>query len=594
MQSFDEAATVPRAAGSERVSPALHVAAAGLFLVLSLGVLWPVLGDPTRLALGHEGNDVWNHVWGYWYVADALGQGRLPLQTPLLSWPDGGALWFIDAFNAVLTLPVQAAFGPTAAYNAAMGFNLWLCGVGAYVLALQVSRSWGGALFAGIAYMSAPHFLGQAYNGISETLAAGWLPLALAAMRHAARQPTPRNGVLAGLALGLNTVANWYYGLFGILALAGLGLRELWRLRPGVSPPRTDRGRRLRALALTAVPAALVSIALVAPPFLAFSASMGADDAVVGRDPAFVWMTLVMHNMTDAVALIRPGDFQSPDLKARFDEDLLVVVYVGMALLGPALGVLWSEHRRRVAWWAALAAGFLLLTLGPYLFVGGEYVRWNGRFLPLPFLALFEYTPVFSRISHAYRFVVGLTLALSVLAAFAVPLLRARGVPVVVAVLGLGGLRVAESAWLTPATLPLPTVDTSAPAVLASLDGGAVLDLPVSLPVLRRSQHSMGQLLHGQPSPYGLNDPTPLSLYLNHYSRYLIEIERADADTLPAAPPALDLAVGQEALVALGMRWIVVHEDMIPDDRRLVLERFLDRTATAVHDGEGVRIYRID
>ena len=582
MQPLNSLGTVARASRP-------HAAAALVFLAGALVAMGPVLEAPDRLALGHPGNDVWNHVWGYWYVGAALFDGHLPLETDLLNWPGGGALWFIDALNAVLTLPIQALWGPTAAYNSAMGANLWLCGMGAYVLAFQVTRSWGGAIVAGVAYMSAPHFIGQAYNGISETLAAGWLPLALAAMRHAAKNPTWKTGAVAGLLLGLNTVANWYYGLFGLLCLTGLGARELWRLR--ARPDWREHGRRMLWATL---PAAGVSLALAVPPFLLFSGSMGGEDAVVGRDPDFVWMTLVMHNMTDAIALVRPGDFQSPDLKALFDEDLKVVVYVGMALIGPAVGVLLSDRRRQAASWGLLALAFLVLTLGPYLYVAGEYVRFGDRFIPLPFLVLFEYTPVFSRISHAYRFVVGLTLALAVLAAFAVDRLAERGVPWWAAVLVLCGLRLTETAFLSPVTLPLPTVDTRAPDALAQLDGGAVLDLPISMPVLRRSEHFMGQLRHGQPVPYGLNDPTPVPLYLNRYSRYLIEIERTGANSLPPTPPALDLAVGQAALVEQGLRWIVVHQDMLPDDRRAVLEQFLDRTAVATYDGEGVRIYRLD
>ena len=94
---------------------ACALAVAVVFAVITCGLLAPALADPTRLALGHEGNDVWNHVWGYWYVYDALVHGRLPLETDLLRWPVGGSLWFIDTVGAVLTLPIQWAWGPVAA-----------------------------------------------------------------------------------------------------------------------------------------------------------------------------------------------------------------------------------------------------------------------------------------------------------------------------------------------------------------------------------------------------------------------------------------------------------------------------------------------
>ena len=134
-----------------------------LFVVLALVICGPILAEPTVLALGHEGNDVWNHVWGYWWVAEELSNARLPVRTDHLAWPYGGSLWFIDTLNAVLMLPVELIAGPVAAYNAAFFFNFFLCGVGAYALTLHMTGSRVGAAVAGVAYMVTPHLLGQAY-----------------------------------------------------------------------------------------------------------------------------------------------------------------------------------------------------------------------------------------------------------------------------------------------------------------------------------------------------------------------------------------------------------------------------------------------
>lgn len=110
----------------------------------------------------------------------------------------GRSLWFIDAFNAVLTLPVQWLGGPVLAYNTAIFLNLVLAGLGAWALAREVTGSRAGALVAGVAYASAPHLLGQLYNGISETLAVGWLPLAVLVLRRLFAAPTVGRGLAAG------------------------------------------------------------------------------------------------------------------------------------------------------------------------------------------------------------------------------------------------------------------------------------------------------------------------------------------------------------------------------------------------------------
>jgi hypothetical protein len=562
-----------------------HAPALGVFTALALVFCAPVLTDPTGLALGHPSNDVWNHVWGFWWVGTELAAGRLPVATDLIAWPAGGSLWFIDTFNVLATLPVLWLAGPTAAYNAAIFANFVLCGVGAYVLALRVARTHAGAALAGVAYMSCPHLLGQAYNGISETLSAGWLPLSIAAFLAAREQPRPAQAALAGLAFGLTAFANWYYGLFA--AMVG-GAVMAWDLL-GVLRARSTRGlpRAATALVIGGATAAIVA----GGPFTLFYLSMGAADAVVTRDRAFVWMTLVMHNMTDVVSIFRPGKNYSPDLKAQFDEDLLVIVYLGHALVWPALAMLWTGWRRFTRPWALFAAAFLVLTLGPYLYVAGAYVKLDGSWIALPFVALYDAFPLFSRISHAYRFIIGASLALSVMLAWTVRELGQRGIPVVAAAVWLGALRLVESLWLSPAVFPLPTADTRVPAVYAHLDGGAVLDLPLSLPVLARSHYSMYQMVHGQPMPYGLNDPSPLYLYVNRYSRYLIELERSTVASLPSTLPALDLALGQEDLRTRGMRWIVLHRSEYPAPQYAKVAQFLDLTATPTWDDGETRVY---
>ncbi len=556
------------------------------YAAVALWFVAPVLAAPPRLALGHPANDVGNHVWGYAWVGQALAAGELPTHTTLLAWPDGGSLWFIDAFGVLLTLPINLTFGPVAAYNCALLFNFWWAGVAAGALAERVSGSRAGGVVAGFSFMATPQLLGQAYNGISETLAVGWLPLALLAMEHAVEAPSARRGALAGLALAVATLFNWYYGLFGLICALGYVGRAVAGARAG-GPP-------LRALPLPAAAASVVFVAVVAAPFAAFSATMSAADALVTRDPDFVWRTLILHNMTDVEALLHPGKFYSPDLAAVFGEDLIVVVYVGYALLLPAVAAAWLSHGGARRFWFGVAAVFGVLALGPFLYVGGDYLQVAGGWLPLPFLALFEWFPSFSRISHAYRFVIGLSLALSVLVALAVRGLGQRGVDVGLVAALLVGLRLWEATTLSSAVFPLPVTPVDPPEALARLDGGAVLDLPVGVPILARSRFLLGQLAHGQPVPFGLNEPTPELLVRNHYTQYLIELERSAVSVIPERRPFLDLELGRAALVDAGLRWIVVHQEDYPPGVRRKVELFLDQTATAVHEGEGLRIYRLD
>lgn len=565
-----------------------HAAALAAFIGLTALLVAPVLGDPTVRAIGHPANDVWNHIWGYWWVYESLTSGRVPIQTDLLSWPGGGSLWFIDAFGAVASAPAQALWGPVAAYNAAVAGQLLMCGVGAYALAWRVTGSAPGAFAAGLAFMSAPHLLGQVYNGISETTAAGWMALALAAVSWGLEAPSARRGALAGAALGVAAMANWYYGLFGALLTGTLLLATAWRRRSTL-----HTGAILRA----ALAGGVALLAVVALPFWAFQRSLHAADALVTRQPDFVWMTLILHNMTDLVSLFRPGQHYSPDLKAQFDEDLIVVVYLGHMLLWPALaavGLSSPRQRRAVLPWLLAFLGFALLSLGPYLFIGGQYIAHGDRWVGLPFLVLFEHMPGFTSVSHAYRFIVGATLALCVMLAFFVRAVgtRRRGAWMLAVTVGL--LRVAESLFGSQAVFPIPTTSFDPHPVYEQLHDGAVLDLPVGVPVLARARYSGAQIIHQQPIPYGLNDPTPPFVYRNRLGQYLLELERSRVAFAPLAPPALDLVLGREQLVEEGLRWIVLHAEPLPERQFAKIASFLDLVATPVFADDEVRVYRLD
>lgn len=566
-----------------------HGVAIALFGLVAVLFVAPVFPDPSGLALGHPRNDTWNHIWGFAWAGRLLLSGEFPLHTEQLGWPGGGALWFIDTFGAAVTAPLQAVAGPVVAYNAYCLGCFFLAGAATYALAWRETRSVAGALVAGLLFEATPHLLAQAYNGISESLAVGWLPLAVLAIRHALGRPSAARGALAGVAVAVCTLANWYYGLFAVLCAIGF-----W-----CAAPLARRRPPARALLVTGLSMAAAATLVAGPALFAFASTLGAEDALVSRDPTFVWKTLIHHNMTDLVTFFRPGKYYSPDFSALWDEDLIVVVYIGWALLLPALAVLFTSRARRARPWLVLALLSFLLALGPFLYVGGRYVELGDGWIPLPFLGLFELVPLVSRISHAYRFTLGIALGLAIAVAWAVRAFEDRAGlrwALVLALL-IGGGRLAETLLASPAVFPLPTSVASIPEVyddLGTSEQGALLDLPASLQVLDRSRYTLYQVEHGRPIPYGLNDPSPEFLYRNRFTRYVLELERSRVALLPPRGPAFELLLGREAARALGLRWIAVHVDDYPPAQGAKIVSFMDSMATLVSVRDGVRLYRLD
>lgn len=550
------------------------LAAALASLLLAVGLTWPVALDPVNRLVGHPGNDSWNHVWGYWWVGEALQRGEWPGQTDLLAWPTGGSLYFIDTMQVLLSLPVQMLFGPAVAYNLVMIAGLALASFAAWVLARRLT---GDGLTAGVAlvtYGAAPHILGQAYNGISETVCAGWLPLTLwCVVRLVDRQSWGRAFAL-GLSAAVCVLTSWYYGLFAIL---GSIVVMLWQV--GLQPYAVD----WRKLAVRLGGASGVVGLLSLPGFLAFRASLDAPDALVTRDPRFVWESLLKHNITDAAAFFTPSKVPSPDLHALYGEELIIVIYVGWVALALSLAALVMTRRHRVmAPWLWMGLAFFAFSLGPYLNIGGEYVTPGGRRVPMPFLVLFEALPVFDRISHPFRFVTGVSLCAALLSAHGLRHLLRKQSPVFrgLATALVVTLVVAETHLGSPAVLPIPSGDARIPSAYAVMRAdpveGAVLDLPMTVPNLERAVYVWYQASHGRPVPWGLNDPMPVPLLRNRLTTTLIRLEATRARSLPPQVPQLDLVVAGRVLSRQGYRYVVLHEALVPEFKRVQMIALLD------------------
>jgi hypothetical protein len=352
-------------------------------------------------------------------------------------------------------------------------------------------------------------------------------------------------------------------------------------------------GRGPRAAALRPVlPWALVPAALLVLPALwAFRATMGAEAALVARDADFVLASLIGHNVVDTLSFFRPGDHHSPDLLTLYDERLRAVVYLGWVSLAlAAWGARSGVGDRRG--WVALAVVSWVLALGPFLYIGGDHALLPGSvFVPLPFYALWASLPLFSTISHAYRFVVLTQLALGVLAACALAR-RPRLTPFLAPLAALAVLL--DSALLSPADWPVPSADVRVPAVYAQIPGpGAVIDLPVSLQSLAQGRYALYQIQHGRPIPYALNNPTPPILDARRLTRLIIDLERSAVTSPPPTLPMLDLLVSRDLLASEGFAAIVLHPGLYPPAMAEKVRVILDRALGPGLEVDGAVLYAL-
>ncbi len=455
--------------------------AAALLAPASVSLGSSLIGDP-RI-------DVWNHAWGYWFVAEALGRGALPWDTPLVGAPAGGVLYYIDMMGAVLATPLTWTLGPGPAYNLTLLLRVALAGFAARGLAGELTGRGPHTVLAGVAYASTPFLLSELANGISEVCATQWLAFTLWAAARAFRRGGWSDYALLGLAQGLTSVSTFYYGLCSaiLVAVAFVGWRGA-RWRDGLPPPLVGRVGLAAALALV----------LITPQWAAFRASLTDPRALIVRDPSLN-QQLMVHSAVDPRIFFLPGDFQSVDLAGIYGEPFLHTGYLRLSVLGLALYGAWARPRARP--WLALGALSLVLGMGPFLWWGGDWARVDGNLLSLPFEWLRQLLPQVA-ITHPLRLSLGAQALFCALAAAgagaAVERLRRPALlPAFAVVVALEGLFGSSAPW------PVPRSDARLSGLYDGVGDGLVLELPVEVGTgMLTSRYFWSQTRHGRPVPF--------------------------------------------------------------------------------------------
>ncbi len=432
--------------------------------------------------------DVWNHAWGPWWFWDCLVHGRLPLTTHLLNAPEGGRLWFIDPVGAAAGMWLVPLFGVAFAWNAVLVALVAAASVAGRQLALTLGAGERASWIGAVGVAASAHVISELHNGISEAVGVAWGVFAFSALLRATETPAPLRGwVITGLLGGLTALGTYYYAL-------GLGLAALMVVGEGLW--RGPRRAVLRGVALAGMVAAVVTV-----PVLLVVESTVADAAhsIIQRDVA-EWRDrfwVLQHNAVDPLSLFVPGGFQSVDL-ASLGESFRHSSYLGFCVLIPAI-----RSPRRWLLWAAFVP--LAFSLGPFLWVGGDWVRLGGNLVALPYRLLLDVFPS-GAIAHPQR--VGF-IGIAIVAAVGAAGVRERQAPWVAGALLVELLLVSPAPWplgRTPA-LDFGYAEAVRTAVAATPGGAprAVVDVPAYGEGMSTSRYLLFQTVHGQPLPYGPN-----------------------------------------------------------------------------------------
>ena len=531
-----------------------------VYLALAVGLTWPAALHPVRDVPGAERTDLWDSLWSIWYFCLRLRAGELPVSVDgLLDHPDGGRLWVADPVNALLAFPLVSLVGVAAAWSILVIAHITFAGVAAHRLGEAVSpdRPWAGWV-SGTLYAASPMMLAHVHNGASEAVGLGWMAWAAHRLIRLEGAPTPRNVGIAGMALGICTIAHWYAGVAVFL------LGALFLLRS-----------RARAVALGLAGALLVGAVLAAPVAWVARSLATAEDNVVGiktdKEIATVRRTI---GPADPVGFFMPGDYRSPDFRelSRYGEEYIHCHYLGWIGILAAFGAL-ARRERTGAWWAALLLGGVL-ACGPVLAQkGGPVILPGNLAVPLPWF-LVEKLPGFSSLSLLWRLAQLSTLSLSVLAGRGAG--GRLGLPV-------AALALAETLFVSPMAGQRETTDARLPnaiAVLAGEPDGALMNFPVA----GGRAYLYEQTGHHKPLTGGLNFPN------NGASR---KVWRVALDHVHDPPDVLRAAVAAKAREE-GVRYLVVHMDaMARPDMHDTAVRALRDAYEPLAESPGIKVYAL-
>ncbi len=340
------------------------------YCLLSMAYFHRVVSNLTTHIAGH-GGDGWQNLWNMWWFEQAVLRGTNPYFTDMLHHPHGHTLLFhtFNPFNAVLALPLKWLFGQPAAYNIVAILSFVTTAGFTYMLLRRIGAGRAGSFLAGCALSFGPFHFAHA-QGHMQLVAMEGLPLSVYFGIGLAEKRRIRDGVAAGLALGLTAFCSFYY-LAAAMVVIGLGAAAMAvRLRKELLEPALLKASAAAMAAFACTGGILVASML---------ASYGSAGLAPAHDPAY-WSADVQSFFVPSWILAAGRWFTG--ISGRWTGNTAECnQYLGYSLLVLAfLGFILRRDSRPWGWLGLMVLG-IVLELGPYLHVGGRVYRS----IPLPF-----------------------------------------------------------------------------------------------------------------------------------------------------------------------------------------------------------------
>ncbi len=435
------------------------------YSLITIAITWPASRYLTSRVLGDNLDPV-QTLWGFWWLRHAGELGGTPYFSPALWWPDGVSLWFQtwDIPSAVLAVWPWTWVPEITVYNLLVLLTFPASGFAIYLLGRELFGGEIAPFLAGCLYTFSTYHLAHSQAQL-HLASMQWSPLFVLWVTRACRTGKVRDAALAGVGLGIATLASVYHFVFCVIVTLILVATGAFGALHSSSRMRIAR---------VGVVAAATFILLAGWSLIGMLLAYKTEAYYGAHDALRFSADLQSFFLPNAISWWS----EMSTFWARWSgNEWESASYVGYVALALALVGGRRSPTARPYLWIALAGA--LLALGPFLHWGGRIYRQ----LALPAGLVERLLPVvgFSGLPTRYSWLT--TFGLSVASCAALSRLCAKGrIGLLVAVI-LTATSVAEtwpkqvpmSSWPTPSILQEWSHDPERWAVLDGTTGSRPL-----------------------------------------------------------------------------------------------------------------------
>jgi hypothetical protein len=395
---------------SNNVNYKLHFNILILYSILSIIFTYPVAFSGNVIPGGLH--DCYYYLWDFWWFKTAVLNFSNPYYTQYMYYPYGVYMWFADnaPFNALLSIPLQLAFGLTISYNIIWILTFIFSGYTMFLLVKYLTRNSNAAFISGLVFMFCPYRFAHALCHMN-LISTMWIPLYILYFLKLIDEPKKSNILIISGILLLNVLSSFYYVIYLIIFSL---IYIIYNLKIDAEKLNNAFFKRLISFLVISV---VFSLPLIYPMFKALIF----ERANYMYAPGFVYFS------ADLIGFLTPSIFQPvfknfvSGIYSGFTGNIAEsTVFVGYTVIILSILAILKIRSRDIIFWTVCSIIFLVLSLGPLLHVNGLFnfkVEDYIVYLPLPYSFLMR-IPILSLARVTSRWDILLVVSLSVLVGY--------------------------------------------------------------------------------------------------------------------------------------------------------------------------------